>query len=217
LLSADFSTKLLCNLTRIRHISVDCCKNSCIAYTGAYAELYSCLFCRHARQNTKNIPFRTFDYISLTHRLRLQFANKERAQSLKDYPQSLEDNLWNGVWDYWDSRLHQKHKRRGFFKDPRDLALSVSAGGVDLFNVGKYSVWPFVITPLNVDPWERVKKHNLMLCGIIPGPKNPRDIHSFLRPLIDELKELANGISDMYDASTHQPMQKVTRRPHIKN
>lgn len=212
MLSADSSAKLLCNLTGIRHISVDCCKNSCIAYTGAYAELHSCPFCRHARQNTKNIPFRTFDYIPLTHRLRLQFANKERAQSLKNYPQSLEDNPWNGVRDYWDGRLHQEHKRRGFFKDPRDLALSVSADGVDLFNVGKYSIWPLVITSLNVDPRERVKKHNLMLCGIIPGPKNPRDIHSFLRPLIDKLKELANGISDVYDASTGT---NFTLRAHL--
>jgi len=49
-------------------------------------------------------------------------------------------------------------------------------------------------------PEERFKKHNLLLCGIIPGPNNPRDIHSFLRPIVDELKALATGIENVYDS-----------------
>lgn len=33
-----------------------------------------------------------------------------------------------------------------------------------------------------------------MLCGIIPGPGNPKDISSFLKPMIDEFSQLQNGV-----------------------
>jgi hypothetical protein len=39
---------------------------------------------------------------------------------------------------------------------------------------------------LNLPPEIRVKKENMILCGFIPGPQNPKDLNSFLRPLIDE-------------------------------
>jgi len=43
-----------------------------------------------------------------------------------------------------------------------------------------------------------------MLCGIIPGKHNPKDINSFLRPLVDELKLLSNiGIPNIYDAASN--------------
>jgi len=202
LLSAHCSSERLRTITGIDHVRFACCKNSCIAYTGDYNNLHSCPFCQHPRCDEKNIPFQTFDYISLTHRLRLQFANKERAKALTEYPQSLEDSPWDGVRDYWDGELHKEHKRNGFFGDPRDIALSFSTDGLDLFKVGKYAVWPLLILILNTDPKNRVEKPNLILCGIIPGPRNPKDIQSFFKPLVDELKELANGISDVYDAFT---------------
>ncbi len=36
----------------------------------------------------------------------------------------------------------------------------------------------------------RVKKENLLISAIIPGPNQPKDFNSFLRPIIDELKLL---------------------------
>jgi anthranilate/para-aminobenzoate synthase component II len=36
----------------------------------------------------------------------------------------------------------------------------------------------------------RVKKENLMVTLIIPGPKQPQDFNSFLYPLIQEMKSL---------------------------
>ena len=201
-LKAHASAARLRTLTGINHVRIACCKNSCIAYTGVYADLENCPLCNEPRRNKKNVTIRTFDLIPIAHRLRLQFANSARAKALREYPQSLQDNTWDGVRDYWDGELHKEHKSKGFFADHRDIALGFTTDGLQLFTVGTDYVWPLLLVNLNLKPDERFKKHNLLLCGIIPGPNNPKDIHSFLRPIVNELKELATGIEDVYDAFT---------------
>jgi Transposase family tnp2 len=201
-LNAYLSASQLRNLTGICHVRIACCKNSCIAYTGIYSELETCPFCSEPRYNKHHIPRRTFDLIPIVHRLRLQFANSLRAEALREYSQSLQNLPWDGVRDYWDSKLHGEHKNKGFFEDPRDIALAFSTDGLAFFTVGTDSVWPLLLINLNLRPAERFKKHNLILCGIIPGPKNPKDIQSFLRPIVDELKQLTIGINNVYDAFT---------------
>jgi hypothetical protein len=42
----------------------------------------------------------------------------------------------------------------------------------------------------NLPPFERVKKENLLISMIIPGPKQPKNFNSFLKPIVDELKLL---------------------------
>jgi hypothetical protein len=39
-------------------------------------------------------------------------------------------------------------------------------------------------------PNEWVKKENLLIAGIIPGPHSPKKMDTFLQPLVDELKKL---------------------------
>ena len=39
----------------------------------------------------------------------------------------------------------------------------------------------------------RYKRENVILVGIIPGPREPKSINSFLKPLVDELLLLWNG------------------------
>ena len=168
--------------------------------------------CGEPRRNKKGFTIHTFDLIPIAHRLRLQFANSTRAKALQEYPQSLQDNPWDGVRDYWDGELHKELKSKGFFTDHRDIALAFSTDSLQLFNVGTDSVWPLLLINLNLKPDERYKKHNLLLCGVIPGPTNPKDIHSFLRPIVDELKELATGIEHVYDAFTRE---YFTLRAHL--
>ena len=211
-MSASVSAARLRTLTGIEHVSIPCCRNSCIAYTSVYVDLDNCPLCSEPRCNRRGVTIRTFDLIPITHRLRLQFANPARAKALREYPQSLQENPWDGVRDYWDGELHKEHKRKGFFADHRDIAFSLSTDGLQLFTVGQDSVWPILLVNLNLKPDERFKKHNLLLCGIIPGPNNPKDIHSFLRPIVDELKALAAGIENVYDAYTKETF---TMRSHL--
>ena len=48
---------------------------------------------------------------------------------------------------------------------------------------------------LNLPRHERFLQENVLLVGVIPGPKEPPlHINSFLKPLVDELKQLWTGV-----------------------
>ena len=55
---------------------------------------------------------------------------------------------------------------------------------------------------LNLPPDQRYKVDNMLSSMIIPGPKKPKDINSFLRPLVDELIALENGQVTAIDGDT---------------
>ncbi|XP_059298526.1 uncharacterized protein LOC132051465 isoform X1 [Lycium ferocissimum] len=70
-----------------------------------------------------------------------------------------------------------------------------------------HSTWPLILVPYNLPPWLCMKQPYMILSMIIDGPRAPgNDIDVYLRPLIDELKELWVGV-DTYDASNNQMFQ----------
>ncbi|CAG8766966.1 22285_t:CDS:2, partial [Gigaspora rosea] len=76
----------------------------------------------------------------------------------------------------------------GLFRDPRDIALIASTNGYQLFKKKQNDCWIILLLNANLPPAQRVKKENLIIAAVIPGPKSPKDFNSFLRPLIEELK-----------------------------
>nr|XP_048322575.1 uncharacterized protein LOC125420066 [Ziziphus jujuba var. spinosa] len=65
-----------------------------------------------------------------------------------------------------------------------------------------YSMWPVMLVPYNLPPWKCMKETFSMMSLLIPGPTAPgKDIDVYLRPMIDELKDLwTNGVTT-YDIS----------------
>ena len=54
-----------------------------------------------------------------------------------------------------------------------------------------YSMWPVVLVLYNLLPWKCMKESNFFMSLLILGPKSPgKEIDIYLKPLIDELKEL---------------------------
>ena len=45
----------------------------------------------------------------------------------------------------------------------------------------------------SLPPHLRVLKSNILLVGMIPGPEMPKEISSFLQPLMEELAMLQDG------------------------
>ncbi|KAG8741783.1 hypothetical protein FRC10_002418 [Ceratobasidium sp. 414] len=66
-----------------------------------------------------------------------------------------------------------------FFDNPQDLVLGISTDGFSLFKC-----------------WRRIRNHieNIICVGIIPGPKQCKDLNSFLIPLLEELLALEEGV-----------------------
>lgn len=62
------------------------------------------------------------------------------------------------------------------------------------FKKRKHSCWPIILIDYSLPPEVRTHLHNIICTGVIPGPHSPKDLNSFLQPLIDELLELAKGV-----------------------
>ncbi|KAK2459866.1 hypothetical protein APHAL10511_008119 [Amanita phalloides] len=81
-----------------------------------------------------------------------------------------------------------------YFSDSRDIALGLSTDGVTIFKKQSKTSWPLVLFNYNLPPDTRFHKQNLIPVGVIPGPKKPSDMDSFLYPLVQELLQLEIGI-----------------------
>ncbi|XP_011004861.1 PREDICTED: uncharacterized protein LOC105111246, partial [Populus euphratica] len=83
-----------------------------------------------------------------------------------------------------------------FASDPRNVRLGLCTDGFCPFDMSSntYSCWPVIVTVYNLPPWKCMTRPFMFLTMMIPGPKNPgKKLDIFLRPLIDELKNLCQS------------------------
>lgn len=57
---------------------------------------------------------------------------------------------------------------------------------------------------LNLPREERYRLENLLIVGCIPGPREPVSINSYLKPLVNDLMKLWDGISIIHPLSGSQ-------------
>ena len=57
---------------------------------------------------------------------------------------------------------------------------------------------------LNLPPSIRSKRRNMLLVGFTPGPNNPKDLDSFLWPLVEEMISLHDGIQGSWNAGVEE-------------
>jgi hypothetical protein len=191
---------------------IDCCINSCIAYTGSYAELETCPICTHLRWRTNRnggqTAFQQFVYIPLTPRLQYQYQCRQRAFTMQSYCLPFFERPLNHtlseINDWWAAQRYRDLRQQGLFNQSTDIALQLLLDGVQLVERGNHSCTPVILINYNLPPALRYQKHNILLSLLIPGPKKYKDIDSFLYPLVEELKELGNGVP-AYNSYRREP------------
>jgi hypothetical protein len=82
-----------------------------------------------------------------------------------------------------------------FFDQDTDIALGLSADGVCPFKNRKSTCWPLISVLYNLKPEMCFLLEHVIRFGVIPGPREPCDLDSFLIPLRDELWRLARGVA----------------------
>lgn len=110
--------------------------------------------------------------------------HKERRLDQKGTMRHPADSL---AWKEFDKMYPE------FAEEPRNVRLGLATDGFNPFgNMSlSYSMWPVMVVPYNLPPWMCMKKPYTMMTLLIPRPTAPgKDLDVFLRPLIDELKEL---------------------------
>jgi hypothetical protein len=84
-----------------------------------------------------------------------------------------------------------------FARDVRNVRIGLATDGFTPFsdNIASYSSWHVFVVPYNLPPSLYMKYEVMFLCLVIPGLDHPvPKLNVMLRPLIDELKELWNGV-----------------------
>ncbi|QRV97963.1 Transposase family Tnp2 protein [Ceratobasidium sp. AG-Ba] len=206
---SEYTSRII-KLTGMKGVRIDCCVNSCIAYTGPYKNRIECPRCgafRYKRDEwspTGVRPRRRFLYIPLIPRLVNMYRDPTTARLLgyrarrRPRPQSLSD-IFDG--QYYAQLMQRRVKLRGrpldhrYFSSPTDIALGLSTDGFGPFRTCEQSCWPLVIFNYNLDPTIRHRLENLLCLGVIPGPNEPQELDTFLEPLVDELEQLARGVA----------------------
>lgn len=177
---------------------IDVCKNNYVLFRGEDLEKAEvCPRCNTSRweEGSKQTPHKVLRHVSLTKRLQRIFA----------YPKTAEYAEWHktkrkevdGVLSHPADGKAWKHFDKEHKADPRNLRLSVATDGFNPFGnfSSTYSMWPVLVTPLNLPPWECTDSSNCFMSLLIPGPRSPgKDFDLFLEPLIDELLQLWDGV-----------------------
>ena len=105
-----------------------------------------------------------------------------------------------------------------FGGDTRGISLALCTDGVNPFahNRVVYSMWPIMLTILNLPRRLRNRFTNIVLVGIIPGneAKEAKSLDPYLEVLVDELLEITG--SKMYDAYRGAPFHaKIAVLLHV--
>lgn len=75
------------------------------------------------------------------------------------------------------------------------LSLTLNVDWFEPYKYVKHSIGAMYVVINNLPRHMRFKPSNIILLGLIPGPDLPENINHYLSPLVDELKELAVGVS----------------------
>ncbi|KAE8181132.1 hypothetical protein CF335_g9036, partial [Tilletia laevis] len=168
ILSKKRALTLVKSVTGIEQNEHDMCVNSCIAYVGPNADLDHCPHFRS--QQTSSYLF-------------------DRGLQSKNTFGTAEH-----VFQDWpDGEIHQHLLETGLFDDPRYDLFMLSTDGAQMLNKADSDGWIVLLIPLNTPLSSRFKRSSTFVSTIIPGPKSPGDIESFLWPIMQELARAALG------------------------
>ncbi|GES90934.1 transposase domain-containing protein [Rhizophagus clarus] len=195
--------KMLKDIIPIKPIWVDRCINSCCAFTGDYENLNECIYCKAKRYQVKGQSRAQVAYFSIQDQLVIQYQDSARAKQLRYRSEYISRNIDGTIGDVFDGAQYKNLLQKGYFQDDRDIVLLGSVDGYQLFKQKCDDCWIILFINANLPPEQRVKKENLLITSIIPGPKAPKDFNSFLKPVVDELCLLEGGI-DCYDGFTNE-------------
>ncbi|XP_028125055.1 uncharacterized protein LOC114321997 [Camellia sinensis] len=197
------------------YVSIHACKYDCALFWKENANLENCPICQESRYKSnygkgKKVPHKTLRYFPLTSRLQRLYMSRKTAIDMRWHKEKrVDDGILRHpadgeAWKDFD-RQHPL-----FSQESRNVRLGLATDGFNSFGnmSNSYSMWPVIVMPYNLPPWKCMKQSFSMLSLLILGPQAPgRDIDVYMRPLIDELKELWEDGVFTYDASTKLSFQ----------
>ena len=101
----------------------------------------------------------------------------------------VSDNVLGDIYDGDMWKEFNSDRKGNFLASPHNYLLTLNVDWFQPFTHSVYSIGAIYLTVQNLPRHERFKEENVILVGILPGPKEPHfTINSFLSPLVEELK-----------------------------
>jgi hypothetical protein len=196
-------------------LRVDACEKNCMLFWKEHKDDTECMHCDRSRYAkminedgapiTIKVVVKQLYYIPITLRLKLLFLCKETAQQMMWHKEGICDSEDTDIMSHpvnaeaWHALDRFDPK---FARDSRSVRLGLSTDGFQPYGSDStvYSCWPIFVMPYNLPPNKYLKEGFIFLALLISGLKEPKkQINIFLCPLMEELKELWQGI-DAYDS-----------------
>ena len=151
------------------------------------------------------VPKKIYPYKSVIESLQILIERKKFLDLCEQWrrrhvPQDAYADVYDGqIWNDF-----QKCDDLDFLAKPGNLALILNVDWFQPFKDSPYSVGVIYLAILNLPREERFKRQNLILVGIIPGPKEPNlHLNTFLEPLVNDLLILWDGVEMLLLDKSH--------------
>ena len=186
-----------------KEVDLPTAKRCCVSEkVGKYANCDTCPKCGDARYEVQTkIPRKRFRYIPLAPRLQRLFHDSYMSQKLQSHSKRNDEPTSKVMTDIHDSAAWtSKYSDNGAFQgDPRGVSLALCTDGMNPFSKMNqtYSMWPIVLTVLNLPRHIRNLAGSMLLSGIIPGRSEPKNMDAYLDVLVEEIMHM--NTSEVYD------------------
>lgn len=210
--------RLIAEYTGVDSIEHDMCPNTCIAYTGPFANLDCCPLCNrerydpvklHASGGRNKVPCQKFVTMPLAAQLQALWRDPEHAQKmsyLSDTTEQLLDELRTNrgefakIDDFVMGSDYIHAVLRNDINPKDDIVLMISMDGAQLYESKQSDCWIYIWIIMNYAPGDRYKKKYVLPGGFIPGPNKPKNVDSFLLPGMHHLSALQKEGLRIWDA-----------------
>ena len=154
-------------------------------------------------------PHITYCYLSIKNSLQSLLlkpsfiADCEKWRSRSIQPNALQDIYDGKIWNEFCV-----YDGRSFLANPLSFVFTINLDWFRPFKRSQYSIGAIYMTVMNLPRNMRNKLENILLVGILPGPSEPTNISSFIKPLVNELEDFWHGIElSVYGTSSKKPVR----------
>ena len=214
------SDKIL-KVLKMPYEQIHACENGCALFRKEYADEDYCPKCKSSRyvvvdngqgeKTQTKIPVNVLRYLPVIPRIQRLYMMEETARQMTwhkygkrtefdaDGKPMLTHPSDGSAWKHFDEKHWEKAE------EPRHCRIAFSTDGFNPFGLmaASYSCWPVFVMPLNLPPSEIMKRKNIFLTLIIPGPKYPgKNMDVYMQPLKEELQQAWDEGFKTYDAAS---------------
>jgi hypothetical protein len=198
------------NLSGIITLKDNMCVDTCAAFTGPFADLTSCPRCKKPRYDPDQfeasegkikIPRRQFSTFPIGPQIQARWKNPETAEKMLYRQRRTAAGETEDYDDILSGSAYLDRVAEGEIKG-YDTLLMFSIDGAQLYRDKKSECWIYIWILLEMAPNERYKVQNILPGGIIPRPKPPEHLDSFMFPGLAHVSALQKEGLSLYDSYT---------------